>query len=160
MWQFVIFPVFFEYLKHQNVYSMMKPSLLFTLIAAGALVSCSQHQQNYALGGAVAGAAAGAILGDDSGDVVRGAALGAAAGAGTAAYQENQQRNAGAYNTGGDYTPIPTAPQSPQYKTAIPTDQAGIVTSPYPPYQKVRVSGLRSGELAKVPGTNNIFIVP
>lgn len=135
----------------------MKTSLLFTLLTAGALVSCSQHQQNYALGGAAAGAAAGAILGDDSGDVVRGAALGAAAGAGTAAYQENQQRNAGAYNTGGDYTPVP---QTPTYKTATTTDQAGIVRSPYPPYQKVKVTGIKSGELAKVPGTNEIFLVP
>ncbi|MEN8736988.1 MAG: hypothetical protein ABF328_08060 [Akkermansiaceae bacterium] len=139
---------------------MMKASLFFSLLTAGALVSCSQHQQNYALGGAAAGAAAGAILGDDSGDIFKGAALGAAAGAGTAAYQENQQRNAGAYNTGGDYAPIPQVPQTPQYKTATPTDQAGVVRSPYPPYQKVRVLGLKSGERAKVPGTNDIFLVP
>ncbi|MGC6426000.1 MAG: glycine zipper 2TM domain-containing protein [Akkermansiaceae bacterium] len=140
---------------------MMKSSLLLTLLAAGALVSCTQHQQNYALGGAAAGALAGAALGDDSSDVIRGAALGAAAGAGTAAYQENQQRNAGAYNTGGEYPPVsPAIPSTPLYKTAIPTEQAGVVRSPYPPFQKVRITGIQSGELAKVPGTNEIFIVP
>lgn len=138
----------------------MKPSLLFTLLTAGALTSCSPHQQNYALGGAAAGAVAGAVLGDDSSDVLRGAAFGAAVGAGTAAYQENQQLNAGANNTGGNVPLVPPAPETPRYKTAIPTNQPGVVRSPYPPYQRVRISGLKSGELAKVPNTDQIFLVP
>lgn len=142
---------------------MMKTSLI-TLLACGALlsgVSCSQNQQQYALGGAAAGAAAGAILGDNSSDIIKGAALGAAAGAGTAAYQENQRQQAGAYNTGGDYTPIPQTQQTtPQYKVATPTGKAGIVRSPYPPYGQVNISGIKSGGLAKVPGTNDVFLVP
>lgn len=138
----------------------MKTSLI-NFLAAGVLltgVSCTQNQQNHALGGAALGGLAGAVLGDDSRDIIKGAALGAAAGAGTAAYNENQNRNAGAYNTGGDYNPIPLT--EPQYKTAQPTGQAGIVRSPYPPYGKVNVSGFQSGQLAKVPGTNTIFKVP
>ncbi|MDB4765359.1 hypothetical protein OAG05_01380, partial [Akkermansiaceae bacterium] len=89
----------------------MKTSrILVTLLAGGALVSCTQTQQQYGLGGAAAGAAAGALI-DGTDGMVKGAALGAAAGVGTAAYKENQQRQAGAYNTGGDYrAQSPVAP--------------------------------------------------
>ena len=138
----------------------MKTSrILVTLLAGGALVSCTQTQQQYGLGGAAAGAAAGAIIGDGSDGVLKGAALGAAAGVGTAAYKENQQQQAGAYNTGGDYQ-TPQAPAAPTYKIATPTDTPGIVKSPYFPYTQVNVSALKSGDQARVPGSNNIFLVP
>jgi len=140
---------------------MKTTRILVTLLAGGALVSCTQTQQQYGLGGAAAGAAAGALIGDGSDGIVRGAALGAAAGVGTAAYQENQQRQAGAYNTGGDYrTPAPAAPAAAGYKLAIPTDRPGIVKSPYYPFAEVNVSALKSGDQARVPGSNDIFVVP
>ncbi|MDE0859703.1 MAG: hypothetical protein OSA93_06055, partial [Akkermansiaceae bacterium] len=124
-------------------------------------VSCTQTQQQYGLGGAAAGAAAGALLGDGSDGVLKGAALGAAAGVGTAAYQESQQRNAGAYNTGGDYRVPPPAPvDNSNYKVATPTNRPGIVRSPYPPFTEVNVSALKSGDQARVPGSNLIFLVP
>jgi hypothetical protein len=150
----------------QSVNKMMKtPKILVTLLAGGALVSCTQTQQQYGLGGAAAGAAAGALLGDGSDGILKGAALGAAAGVGTAAYKENQQRNAGAYNTGGDYrAPIPIAPPAPvdtsNYKVATPTNRPGIVRSPYPPFSEVNVSALKTGDQARVPGSNQIFLVP
>ncbi|MGJ8695517.1 MAG: hypothetical protein ACSHYF_04315 [Verrucomicrobiaceae bacterium] len=137
----------------------MKTSRLFlTVIVGGALVSCTQTQQQYGAGGALAGAAAGALLGDDSSDVIRGAAIGGAAGVGTAAYKENQNRKAGAYNTGGDYqTPVP---QAPGYLKGTPTNRAGIVRSPHAPYHEVNVSTFKSGELARDPYTKEVFLVP
>ena len=145
--------------KSELVNTLMKtPKILVTLLAGGALVSCTQTQQQYGLGGAAAGAAAGAIIGDGSDGVLKGAALGASAGVGTAAYQENQQRQAGAFNTGGDIAA--TAPTAPSYKVATPTDRPGIVKSPYFPYSEVNVSALKSGDQARVPGSDNIFLVP
>ena len=138
------------------VSKLMKTSrILVTLLAGGALVSCTQTQQQYGLGGAAAGAAAGALI-DGTDGLVKGAAIGAAAGVGTAAYKENQQQKTGAYNTGGDYQ----APAAPSYKVATPTNTPGIVKSPYFPYTQVNVSALKSGDQARVPGSNNIFLVP
>ena len=140
---------------------MKTPKILVALLAGGALVSCTQTQQQYGLGGAAAGAAAGALLGDGSDDVLKGAALGTAAGVGTATYKESQQRNAGAYNTGGDYRVPPPAPvDNSNYKVATPTNRPGIVRSPYPPFTVVNVSALKTGDQARVPGSNLIFLVP
>ena len=114
---------------------MKTPKILVALLAGGALVSCTQTQQQYGLGGA--------------------------AGVGTAAYQESQQRNAGAYNTGGEYRVPPPAPvDNSNYKVATPTNRPGIVRSPYPPFTEVNVSALKSGDQARVPGSNLIFLVP
>ncbi|MDA7537013.1 hypothetical protein N8538_00045 [bacterium] len=158
-------PFYFANLLNRSnfiiVTTLMKTSrILVTLLAGGALISCTQTQQQYGLGGAAAGAAAGAII-DGTDGMVKGAALGAAAGVGTAAYKENQQRQAGAYNTGGDYrAQSPVAPAAPSYKVATPTNRPGIVKSPYRPYAEVNVSALKSGDRARVPGSNDIFIVP
>jgi len=136
-------------------------------LTAGALtlVSCTPTQQQYGLGGAAAGAAVGAIAGDDSGDIAKGIAVGAIAGAGYAAYRDHQNKQNGAYNSGGDTyrQPAPApAPQqaAPNYPTASRSTIPDVVISPYEPYNKVRVTGFKAGQLAKDPTTDKIFVVP
>ncbi len=133
-------------------------------LTAGALtlVSCTPTQQQYGLGGAAAGAAVSAITGGDGGDIAKAAAIGGAAGTGYAVYRENQEKKRGAYNTGGDsYTPAPTPqPTTPSYPTASRSDLPDVVVSPYKPYNKVRVTGFKPGQLAKDPTTDKIFVVP
>ena len=104
---------------------MKTPKILVALLAGGALVSCTQTQQKYGLGGAAASAAAGA------------------------------------YNPGGDYPVPPLAPvDNSNYKVATSTNRPGIVRSPYPPFTVVNVSALKTGDQARVPGSNLIFLVP
>ena len=138
------------------------------MVALAALTSCSTQQQQWGLGGAAAGAAAGAILGDDSGDVVRGAAIGGAAGVGAGIYDE-RKKSSGGQNPTFPTTPgqpvysqptPPPAPVSPGLPTATVTNQPGIVVSPFPPYNKVNVTGFKSGTKAKDPYTKQIFMVP
>ncbi|YCM46436.1 hypothetical protein V2O64_10445 [Verrucomicrobiaceae bacterium 227] len=140
---------------------MKTPQFILAGLTAGALtlVSCTPQQQQYGIGGALGGAALGAIAGDDSSDVLKGAAIGGAGGVGVAAYQENRNKQNGAYNTGGDNyrAPAPTT----KYPTATRTSEPGVVISPYPPHNKVRVSNLKSGELAKESASSTkYFLVP
>lgn len=140
---------------------MMKtPQILAAGLTAGALslVSCTPQQQQYGAGGALGGAAIGALAGGDSSDVLTGAALGAAGGIGLAAYQENQNQQQGAYNTGGDNYTQPAL--STKYPKAFKTSTPGVVISPYKPHNKVRVTNFTPGSAAKDPNTGQIFIVP
>ena len=134
---------------------------LVASLTAGALtlVSCSPTQQKYGLGGAAAGAAVAAVAGGNSTDIARAAAVGGAAGTGYAVYKERQNSNDGAYNTGGEAAPTPP-PVTKNYPTAYPSETAGIVISPHKPHNKVRVTGLKPGQLATDPTTNKIFVVP
>jgi hypothetical protein len=137
-------------------------------LAAGALtlVSCTPTQQQYGLGGAVAGGAIGAIAGNDSGDIAKGIAVGGIAGAGYAAFRDHQNNQNGTYNTGGDYrqpTPAPAPvqqPAAPKYPTAHRSEIPGVVISPYKPYNKIRVTGFKPGQLAKDKAPGEIFVVP
>ena len=139
-------------------------SFLTAGLAAGALtlVSCTPTQQQYALGGGAAGGVVGAITGNDSGDIAKGIAVGALAGGGYAAYKDYQGGQNGTYNTGGD-TASQTAPTQQgvlSYPTATRSSIPGVVESPYKPYNQVRVSNFKPGQLAKDPTTNQIFVVP
>ena len=138
---------------------MKTPQFILAGLSAAALtfVSCTPQQQQYGIGGALGGAALGAIAGDDSSDIIKGAAIGGAGGVGVAAYQENKNKKAGAYNSGGDNY---TAPAATSYPTATRTSDPGVVISPYSPYNKVRVTNFSSGQLAKDPENNKIFVVP
>ena len=140
---------------------MKTPQFILAGLSAGALtlVSCTQQQQQYGIGGALGGAALGAIAGDYSSDIIKGAAIGGAGGVGVAAYQENKNKKAGAYNSGGDNYTAP-APTTANYPTASKTSDPTVVISPYSPYNKVRVTNFTSGQLAKDPGNNKIFVVP
>jgi len=135
-------------------------SFLTAGLAASALslVSCTPTQQQYGLGGAAAGGVVGAIAGDDGGDIAKGVAIGGLAGAGYATYQDYQKRQNGTYNTGGDTVTQPTA--APSYPAATRSDIPGVVVSPYEPYNQVRVTNFKPGQLAKDPTTNKIFVVP
>ncbi len=140
----------------------MKVTLLIpSLLTAAFAVSCTPLQQQGASVGALGGAAIGALTGKTSTDIARGAAIGAAAGAGAAVVKEQHEKSQGAYNTGGNQTPqvSQTAPP-PQYLVATTTSTPGHVRSPYAPYQVVNVKGFKSGQLAKVPGTNQVFRLP
>ncbi len=142
---------------------MKSIQLLATGLAAGALslVSCTPTQQQYGLGGAAAGAAVGAIAGDDTRDIVKGIVVGGLGGAGYATYKDHQNKQNGTYNSGGDAAQrAPLPPARPQYPSASRSDIAGVVISPYKPYNKVRVTGFKPGQLAKDPTTGNIFVVP
>ena len=144
------------------VFLIMKSSFLLTT-AAGlglALTSCSTQQQQWGLGGAAAGAAAGAVFGDDSSDVIRGAAIGGAAGAGAAVYRENQNQNNGNVAPNFPNQTPRSIPQPTGYPTATLTKDQGIVLSPYPPYNKVNVTGFQPGSKARDPYTKQIFLVP
>ncbi|MDB6077527.1 MAG: hypothetical protein JWO82_1274 [Akkermansiaceae bacterium] len=55
--------------------------------------------------------------------------------------------------------PAPT-PSRPTYPTAQTTDKPGNVISPYPPYNVIDVSEIKSGHLAKDPSTGKTFRVP
>lgn len=138
---------------------MKTPQFILAGLSAAALtlVSCTPQQQQYGIGGALGGAALGAIAGDDSSDIIKGAAIGGAGGVGVAAYQENRNKKNGAYNSGGDNY---NTPAQTNYPTATRTSEPGIVISPYSPYNKVRVTNFSSGQLAKDPGNQQIFIVP
>jgi len=142
---------------------MKTPQFILAGLSAGALtlVSCTPQQQQYGIGGALGGAALGAIAGDDSSAVLKGAAIGGAGGVGVAAYQENRNKRNGAYNSGGDsYRPPAPQPAPTNYPTASRTSDPSVVISPYSPYNKVRVTNFTSGQLARDPGNNQIFIVP
>ncbi len=134
-------------------------------LTAGALtlVSCTPTQQKYGLGGAAAGAAVSAMAGGDGSNIVKAAAIGGAAGTGYAVYREKQDENRGAYNTGGDtYNQPAPAPQpaAPKYPAATRSSDPDVVVSPYKPYNKVRVTGFKPGQLAKDPTTDKIFVIP
>jgi len=143
---------------------MKTTSFLTAGLAAGALtlVSCTPNQQQYALGGGAAGGILGAITGDDSGDIAKGIAVGALAGGGYAAYQDHKNGQNGTFNTGGDTTQKTSSNQQGivSYPTATRSDIAGVVVSPYKPYNQVRVTNFKPGQLAKDPTTNQIFVVP
>ncbi len=136
---------------------MKATKIIATLSAAGALamVSCSPAQQQYALGGAAAGAAVSAMTGGDTKNIFKAAAVGAAAGAGYKAYREHQNNPGGTYTTPQGNTPAPV-----NYPTATRTQDPTVVVSPYKPYNKVRVSAFKPGDLAKDPTTQQIFVVP
>lgn len=145
-------------------------SLVRFLAVAGAaaltMTSCTQYQQQGAAVGALGGAAIGAIAGDGSDDVVRGAAIGAAAGAGAAALKEEHDRRQDPYAPNDPYgspeplpAPEPAAPAS-KYPTATRSDNPNLVISPYKPHNVIDVTGFKSGQLAKDPSNNRIFVIP
>ena len=57
-------------------------------------------------------------------------------------------------------TPPKQQPKVTDFKKATKTDKEGIVLSPYPPYDLLDITGLKSGSLAKDPKTGQIFRVP
>ena len=133
------------------------------------LVSCSPIQQQYGLGGAAAGAALSTITGGNRTDIARSAALGGAAGTGYAIYRERQNQNNGTYPSGSYTVAPPTTAPAPttasalvnrNYPTAQPTGTPGVVISPHKPYNKIRTTGLKPGQLATDPTTKKIFVVP
>lgn len=142
-------------------------------LAVLGLASCTSYQQQGALVGGLVGAGAGALLGDDHQDVIAGAAVGAGVGAAGAAVHENEMRRRNAGHQGiqsphgyqGSDQPAPQpspqpAPQPQDYPTAQRTTTPGEVLSPYPPNNRIDVSGFRSGQLVKDPNTGQIFRVP
>lgn len=143
---------------------MMKKLAIPTmaLVALG-LVSCTGYQQQGALIGGLAGAGLGAAFGDDHQDVIAGAAVGAGLGAAGAAAHENvvRQRES-AYrqppSQGGQAPPPPQ--ESEDYPTAQRTTTPGEVLSPYPPHNRIDVTGFSRGALVKDPQTGEIFRVP
>ena len=160
---------------------MNRSARLLTLPAlAIAFSSCTPQQQQGAALGTLGGAAIGAVAGDDSRDVLRGAALGAALGTGVAALGEDAQRRReaelshygspgqGNYPPGGQASPPPyQSPASPPsqpgrdaYPMAQRTSIPNQVISPYPPYNVMDVTDVRSGQLARDPKTGEIFRVP
>ena len=52
------------------------------------------------------------------------------------------------------------APINRNYPTAQPTGTPGVVISPHKPYNKIRTTGLKPGQLATDPTTKKIFVVP
>lgn len=163
-------------LGQQSFYPVMKKlTVSLSSLALLGLASCTSYQQQGALVGGLLGAGAGALLGDDHQDVVAGAAVGAGVGVAGAAVHENEmrRRNAGRYGNqpsqqyrpsqqyGGSNrsTPRP-APQPQDYPTAQRTTTPGEVLSPYPPNNRIDVSGFRSGQMVKDPNTGQIFRVP
>ncbi len=150
-------------MNHSFKKQMKKIQLIAISLASGtlALVSCTPTQQQYGLGGAAAGAAVGAIAGDDSRDIVRGILVGGIGGAGYATYKDYQKNQNGTYNTGGDGNfQVPTPSAAPQYPVASHSGIPGVVNSPYKPFNKVRITGFKPGQLAKDPTTDQIFVVP
>ena len=145
---------------------MTRPLLAGTAGLIFLCASCTQYQQRGAGVGALGGAALGAIAGNDSSDVVRGAALGAAVGTGVAALQENQRRQAdvnGSYGRdrrGYSDPEVPDQGRVRDYPVAERTEIRNRVLSPYPPYNVIDVSGFRSGDKARDPSNQKIFIVP
>ena len=149
---------------------------LFSLVFS----SCTHQQQQGAAIGTLGGAAIGAVAGDDSRDVLRGAALGAALGTGVAALSEDAQRRReaemnyyGSPGQGGNppggqasqppyQAPIspPAQPGRDPYPMAQRTNIPNQVISPYPPYNVMDVTDVRSGQLARDPKTGEIFRVP
>jgi hypothetical protein len=142
------------------------PRLCLPAAAVVLLGQCTPYQQQSAMIGGIAGGAIGALVGDDGDDVLRGAAAGAAAGTAAAAIHEDSARRRGSapgsYGnpppTGG--TPGQAPPSASDYPVARRTDNPNYVIIPYEPYNVIDVSGFRSGDLARDPGTGKIFRVP
>lgn len=130
----------------------MKLKYHVALLLAAVLASCTPYQQQGAAMGGLAGGAIGAVAGGDTDSTIRGAAIGAGVGAGIAAMQENQAGAAG--------RPTPPPPPSGGYPYAERTSTPGLVISPYPPYNVIDASGLRSGSKAIDTSCNKVFIVP
>jgi hypothetical protein len=148
---------------------MKMPTVTMISLVVLGLASCTSYQQQGALVGGLVGAVAGALLGDDHQDVIAGAAVGAGVGAAGAAVHENEMRRRNAdyygnptprqYQEPGQSAPQPE-PQPQDYPTAQRTTTPGEVLSPYPPNNRIDVSGFRSGQLVKDPKTGQIFRVP
>ncbi|MEM1085726.1 MAG: glycine zipper domain-containing protein [Verrucomicrobiota bacterium] len=143
----------------------------FGLVFTALLVSCSSYQQQAGVIGGLVGAATGAAFGDDHQDVIAGAAVGAAVGAGGAAiHEQNQRRNYERYGippdgarSGVEPNPSPAPPADPgqpDYPVARATGNPSQVISPFPPHQRIDISGFRSGQLARDPKSGQVFRVP
>jgi hypothetical protein len=140
----------------------MLGNLTLSLTLLG-LVACTSYQQQGALVGGLAGAGLGAIFGDDHQDAVAGAAIGAGLGAAGAAAHENTRRQ----GLQSDYDRRrfqgqgrPPQQSSQNYPTAQRTTTPGQVLSPYPPHNRIDVSGYGRGQLVRDPQTGEIFRVP
>ncbi|MDB4764322.1 hypothetical protein OAG21_03680 [Akkermansiaceae bacterium] len=150
---------------------------LVVALTAGTLtlISCSPIQQPYDLGGAAAGAALSNGTAGNRNDIARSAAPSGAAGTGFAIYRERQNQNNETYPNGSYTVAPPTtapapvtapapitapAPVNRNYPTAQPTGTPGVVISPHKPYNKIRTTGLKPGQLATDPTTKKIFVVP
>ena len=102
--------------------------------------------------GAASGAGAGALLGGLASRRPEGAVAGAAIGALTGALIGNsvERSNAEAYG------PAPYG----GYPAGRPTDQRGIVLSPYSPYHQIDVTDIPHGALVRDPSCNRLFVNP
>jgi hypothetical protein len=125
------------------------------LLAVGAVsvaflhAGCEPNAGSGAAVGAAVGAGIAALATDDG--VLEGALIGAAVGAVAGhAIKARRYRDAGGAPGG----------SSRNYPYASSTGRAGFVKSPYSPYNVIDVRGVRSGELAIDPTTEQVFRVP
>jgi hypothetical protein len=130
-------------------YGKMKMLLFGAIIGSLSLSSCETPTGQ----GAGYGAAGGAIIGGIAGGNVRSAAIGAAAGAATGALigavVQNSDRDR-------YYREAPPG----GYPYARPTDEPGIVRSPYYPHSLVDVRDAPPGALVIDPSSGKPFVRP
>ena len=124
------------------------------LVATGCMLAVGFSACDSPVGaGAGYGAAGGAVIGGLAGGTVRSAAIGSAAGAGLGALigaivQESDRARYYAERPEGGYP------------YGRPTQESGIVRSPYYPNNLVDVSGIPHGAMVIDPSTNRVFIRP
>ena len=124
------------------------------LVATGCILALGFSACDSPIGaGAGYGAAGGAVIGGAAGGTVRSAAIGSAAGAGLGALigamvqQSDRERYYAERPEGG-------------YPYGRPTEERGIVRSPYYPHNLIDVSGIPRGAMVVDPSTNRVFIRP
>jgi hypothetical protein len=125
--------------------NLRSPLVCLSLLAALALGGCESSGDN-ALAGAAAGAAIGGLLHGRGSDALRGAAIGAGAGylIGKIVKHERHARER-------RYEDLPLAE---------PTEEYGIVASPYPPHSLIDVRGIPHGATVMDPSCERPFINP
>jgi hypothetical protein len=123
-------------------------------MAAGCILAVGLPACDSPVGaGAGYGAAGGAVIGGIAGGDVRSAAIGSAAGAGLGALigaivqERDQDRYYAERPEGG-------------YPYGRPTEESGVVRSPYYPHNLIDVSGIPHGAMVIDPSTNRVFIRP
>jgi hypothetical protein len=134
------------------------PVSSLVLLAALTFSGCETSGQN-ALLGAATGAAIGGALHGRGDQALAGAAIGAAGGylIGKAVQQDRRRAYSQGYYDGRDDGGYGGRPDYPMGR---PTNRSGLVTSPYPPYNRIDVAGIPRGAQVVDPSCNRIFINP
>lgn len=143
------------------------PCVILSLLAAIGFSGCETSGQNAMLGAATGAAIGGALHGRGD-QALAGAAIGAAGGylIGKAVQHDRRRVYSEGYydgredGSGNQYRRGEERYREERYPAGRFTDRAGLVISPYYPYNRIDVRGIPRGAQVQDPSTGKIFINP